>query len=113
MFEQTIINEQRSPWALAISFTIQTAMAAGIVLLSIITIDRLPEVQLPLPMPPLPRAPRPVELVDTAKARTSAATLPSKVFIAPVRIPDRVAMVVDDLSQTGAPVPAIEGIAGT
>jgi protein TonB len=114
MFEQTIISEQRSPWALAISFTIQTAMAAGIVLLSIITIDRLPQVQLPLPMPPLPRAPRPVELVDTAPARTSASSLSPRIFTEPVRIPSSVAMVVDDLSQTGAvPVPGIEGIAGT
>lgn len=113
MFEQTIITEHRSPWTLALSFTVQTAFAAGIVLLSIITIDNLPTVQLPAPMPPLPRAPQPVELVDTAPARMSR-TVANRVFTAPFRIPDRVAMVVDDLSQTGAPVPVIEtGVAGT
>ena len=113
MFEQTIITEQRSPWALALSFTIQTAVAAAIVLLSIITIDRLPEVQLPAPMPPLPRAPQPVELVDAAPVRTARTVTVNRIFTAPVRIPDRMAVVVDDVSQTGAPVPAIEGIAGT
>lgn len=113
MFEQTIINEHRSPWALALSFTVQTAFAAGIVLLSIITIDNLPVVQLPAPMPPLPRAPQPVELVDTAPARVSR-TVANRVFTAPFRIPYRVARAVDDLSETGAPVPSIEtGIAGT
>jgi protein TonB len=114
MFEQTIIHEQRSPWTFAVSVTLQTAMAAGVVLLSIITIDRLPNVELPAPMPPLPRAPATVELVDTSAVRaTTAAAMTTRVFTAPSRIPNRVAMVVDDLSQTGAPAPAIEGIAGT
>lgn len=113
MFEQTIITEHRSPWALALSFTLQTAFAAGAVLLSIITIDNLPTVQLPTPMPPLPRSPQPVELIDTAPARVSR-TLANRVFTAPFRIPDRVAMVVDNLSQTGSSVPVIDtGIAGT
>jgi protein TonB len=114
MFEQTVIHEQRSPWAFAASLTMQTAMAAGVVLLSIVTVDRLPNVELPVPMPPLSRAPVPVELVDTGAARAATTAAPAtRVFTAPSRVPDRVAMVMDDLSRIGAPVPAIDGIAGT
>jgi protein TonB len=111
MFEQAIITEHRRPWTLALSFTLQTAAAGAVVLLSIITIDKLPNVNLPLPLPPLPAAPRAVELVETPRSARGAISQ-TNVFTAPVRIPARIADIVDDVP-AGAAMPAIEGIVGT
>ena len=111
MFEQAILHPQRRPWTLAASLSLQSAIAGTVVLLSIITIDRLPNVALPTPLPPMPRAPKPVEVVMTEIVRSTRAAV-SNVFTAPVRIPDRVAMIVEDVKPGQHMDPGI-GIAGT
>lgn len=113
MFEQTILQPQRRPWTVAASLTLQCAVVGAGILLSIITIDRLPLVQLPLPLPPLPAAPRAVEIVAVERAATAAnSSARSRVFTAPARIPRTIATVVDD----GPPAPPsipFAGLAGT
>jgi protein TonB len=111
MFERAILNHQRRPWTMAVSLSLQSAAAGAIVLLSIMTIDQLPSVALPVPLPPLPRAPKPVEVVMTEMARTAQAKV-SRVFTAPVRVPDRVAMIVEDVTAASV-AEAVAGLAGT
>jgi periplasmic protein TonB len=112
MFEQAILNTRRRPWTLAVSLSLQSAAAGAVVLLSIITIDRLPAVVLPLPLPPMPAAPKPVEIVATEIVRT-ARTQMAGVFTAPVRIPRQIAMIVEDVSAAAGVVGAVGGLAGT
>lgn len=82
------------------------------VLLSIITIDQLPNVDLPVPLPPLPSAPRSVELVETPRSAVTASR-PTGVFVAPLHIPASIPRIVDEVP-AGPPMPFIEGgIVGT
>jgi protein TonB len=111
MFEQTIIHHHRRPWTLAVSLSLQSALAGAVVLVSIITIDRLPNIALPVPLPPLPRAPQAVEVVMTEITR-NAQVRASAVFTAPLRIPERVAMIVEDVAAVNASE-APAGLAGT
>lgn len=111
MFETAILNTPRRPWTLAASLTLQSAAAASVVLLSIITIEGLPMVTLPTPMPPVPAAPKPVEIVGTIIERVVRAQ-PTGIFTAPVRIPQRVAMIVEEVAP-GNVSGATDGLVGT
>jgi hypothetical protein len=112
MFEQAIIRQQRRPWTVATSFTLQSAAVGAAVLLSIIHIDRLPGVQLPVPLPPLPAAPRAVEIVAAERMPSSAATSPRAVFTEPSRIPRSIAVIVDEVP-AGPPSVPFGGLTGT
>jgi protein TonB len=112
MFEQAILQQQRRPWTLAASLTLQSAAIGAGILLSIITIDRLPGVQLPVPLPPFPAAPRAVEIV--AAERTSAAggpVTPRAVFLEPTRIPRAIANIIDEapLAPPSLPFAGLDG----
>lgn len=116
MFEQSVLIPQRRPWTLAASLTLQSAIAATIVLLSIFNIERLPLINVPSVMPPLPAAPKTVELVRTSSAGASPSLLSTpvtrKAFVEPSRIPKGIA----DLNEINSGViPAISspGIPGT
>jgi protein TonB len=111
MFEHAILTHKRRPWTMAVSISLQSALAGALVLFSIITIERLPGVALPVPLPPMPRAPKPVEVIMTEIIRTAQVSA-SNVFTAPVRIPDRVAMIVEDVTGS-ARADTAGGIAGT
>jgi protein TonB len=115
MFEQAILQQRGRSWTLAASLTMQSAFAGGILLLSIWTIDRLPGVTLPVPLPSLPASPRPAEIVASERSAAAAFTsraLREKVFIAPSRIPDRVAVVIDDVN-SAPPAGVVSGLTGT
>jgi len=104
---------------MAASLTLQCAAAGAVVLVSIISVQQLPMVRLPAPLPPVPRIQGPaVELVATGAAgRAGALSTPltnvpqRRVFQEPTGIPAKVAMIVDQIiggaavSGTGAGVP--------
>ncbi|HET8550761.1 MAG TPA: energy transducer TonB [Bryobacteraceae bacterium] len=106
MFEQFSIAEKHTnPWAVMVSFTAQAAVAAAVVLLSIIQFQKLDPGALVLQPPPL-FAPSPlreavsivaVERSGVAPRFTTAA--PPRPLVVPTRIPDKVAYI-DDGPQT-------------
>jgi protein TonB len=114
MFEQAILTDSGKPWTLALSVTLQTAAAGAVVLLSILTVDRLPSVSLPPALPPLP-APRPfVEIVATSVGASTAASsslMPRRqIFAEPARIPHGIPQIEDAFPVA---VPAISGSAAS
>lgn len=115
MFEQANIKAQRRPWTLAVSFTFQFAVAGAIILLSLINIDRLPSVVLPVPLPPLPSQPRAVEIVASSRAVSSVRSASEpRIFVEPARIPDRVLTTADPAGSVPAEPEIIGGgLAGT
>lgn len=118
MFEQSTINLQCRPWTLAASLTMQTAFAAGLVLVSIWTVDALPGREPTTPLPPLPAAPRAVEIVaaETSITRhpgSNVPTLPThRVFREPARIPQGINMTPDSAGSLPAPVEAAYSYTG-
>jgi protein TonB len=113
MFEQSVLTERRRPWTMAVSATLQSAFVGAAMLLSVLSIERLPSVVLPTPLPPLPAAPDPVQIVATEIVRTTAATIEALTpFTIPTRIPTEVKMIVDP---SGVPIVANStgGIVGT
>ena len=75
MFEQSVITGRKQPWTMAVSLTIQSSFVGAVVLLSILNLERLPNVVLPSPLPPLPAAPKAVEVVATKITRSANATV--------------------------------------
>lgn len=99
MFEQSVITAKRRPWSIAASLSLQSAFVGAAILLSLIHIDKLPAVSLPSALPPLPRAPRAIEVIATSVASRVPSGLSiqaSRVFQAPTRIPTGIPRIVDD-----------------
>lgn len=112
MFEQAALAHQKRSWTLLLSLFMQTAGAGAVVLLSILSIEKLPDVSLPIALPPVPRAPQAVEVVMTSIVREARSTARS-VFVAPSRIPQRVAMIVDQITGVEAGEKVAGGLEGT
>jgi protein TonB len=112
MFEQAILTERKRPWTMAVSVTLQSATVGAILVLSILSVERMPDVTMPSPLPPLARAPA-VEIVASEVARTarSAATALSATLLAPIRIPQQIAMITDPAPEVGSGSP--DGLVGT
>ena len=94
---------------MVISFSLQAAAVVAVVLISILTVDKLGAINLPQPMPPYPRAPKAVEIVAVHRGTPEPGIrpqIPVREFVAPSRIPAKVAMV-DDGPQmlAAAPLP--------
>jgi protein TonB len=74
-----------------LSFAIQSAAIAIGIVLSILTVHKLDAVSLPQPLPPYPRAPKAMKLVETpGQARHGAAFVArrlAKPFVAPTIVP--------------------------
>lgn len=104
MFEHAVLTNEHRPWTMAASLTLQAAIAGGIVLTSILSIQQLPMVSLPRPVPPYRTAPKAVELVPTPRSATSSTAYNSlrQIFREPSRIPTTITRFLDDLP-TGPP----------
>jgi protein TonB len=112
MFEQAILTERKRPWTMAVSVTLQSAFVASVVLVSILTVERMPDFELPAPLPPFSRAPKPVEIVAAEIIRTANSVQQmASGFFEPVRIPQTVAMITDPAPNVGAG--SSEGLVGT
>jgi hypothetical protein len=113
MFEESVLIERKRQWTMAASFTLESAFVGAVVLLSMLTIERLPNVVLPAPLPPLPAAPAAVEVVATRITRGAASTLTAlNTFVEPARIPRAIAAIVDPPATT-APTIYAGGIPNT
>lgn len=118
MFEQSTINVQGRPWTMAASLTMQSGIAAALVLFSVWTVDALPGLSVTTPLPPLPAAPRAVEVVAAessmrrSSGSSSAPVYPARRgFTEPSRIPQGVNMVPD--APTGVIATGVgEGVPG-
>ena len=127
------IETTNKPWTVMLSATMQTAAVGSAVLLSILQFQTLDLRGLIQP-PPLvaPYRPEPVKVVSVERSAGSArvvmtAAVP-KVFVAPARIPDRIAKIVDPdpggpvieigrdgfiPSEHAVPLPGVLGASGT
>jgi periplasmic protein TonB len=77
-----------------------------------LSIERLPQLMLPAPLPPLPAAPSAVEVVATEIIRTATAVINTyPTFMQPSSIPTRVAMITDPPVEIG-PVGSPDGVVG-
>jgi protein TonB len=109
MFEQFSAAEKHTnPWAVMLSFTTQAAVAGSVVLLSIIQFQKLDLSALVLQPPPLfapspiPEAVRIVAVERSGSVPRFTVTSTPRAFVAPTRIPDKVAYIDD-----GRQVPTI------
>jgi periplasmic protein TonB len=105
MFEQSVISQtHRRPWALGISFTMETALVGGLVLLSVLHVDKLPpldmHIMVPYPKIDLKEA---VTLVRTETMQQQPSISMPRPFYAPARIPQTVDHIVDQPSMGSAP----------
>src|SRR4051794_36854588 len=112
MFEQSVVTFERRPWTMAASLPLQCAAAGGILLASLVHLERLPLASPRMPLPPVPKLASPVvELVEAPEELSQAAgqTIPvvHKPLVVPTRIPTHVSQVIDNFSQIAAPVAAI------
>ncbi len=107
MFEQSLVSQtHRKPWAMGVSLTMETAFVGALILWSVLHVDKLPPVDMHI-MVPYPRTP---DLKDAVKIvghpevvqRSAAITMP-RPLVAPTHIPDRIAVVEEDLSIGSAP----------
>jgi protein TonB len=113
MFEQSVITGRKQPWTMAVSLTIQSSFVGAVVLLSILNLERLSNVVLPSPLPPLPAAPKAVEVVAAKITRSANATVAAlNTFTEPARIPRTIAMIVDP-PPNGVPAGYSGGIPNT
>lgn len=96
---------------MAFSFAIEAVAITAIVVGSVLTVDKLGAVSLPQIMPPLPRAPKAVTLVETPKSVGGSAPAlrlaPARPFVVPTRIPTSVAEIHDDPEMFETPGPSI------
>jgi protein TonB len=118
MFEQSLIAEaqNRRPWTMALSLTMQASLVGAAILVSIIHIETLGTAALRdrlfVPSLPMRAQPKAVEIVGTVRAgvvRNPALTAPG-VFTAPTRIPTSIAKI-DDIGEAAPNV--IYGERGT
>jgi periplasmic protein TonB len=108
MFEDSLVESTErlvrgNLWTTTISFASQAALLAGLLLLSLLYPDALPMRTLisSLEAPPSsPPAPVPVQPIRTT-ARTTE--IHSNALRVPTRIPDRIAIVRDEPTETGGP----------
>jgi len=113
MFEQAVITHQRNPWSMVLSLIMQSAAAASVVIVSLFTIQRLPNIALPIPLPPFPSMPKAVELVPApAGTQARGPSIPRRAFTAPSRIPPGIHDIHDDALSAVPLLPADPGIAG-
>lgn len=95
------------------SFVIQTAALAVCVILSLFTVHTLDAVALPQPLPPYPRAPKPVKLVETHQAVSNSRAFTShrifKPFVAPTKVPTGVPRIEDGPEMMLAQAPSLTG----
>src|SRR5260370_8632544 len=105
MFEQSIISQtHRRPWALGISFTMETVLVGGLVLLCVLHVEKLPPLDMHI-MVPYPK----IDLKDVVTlVGTQGVPQPSSIsmprpFYAPARIPQTVDHIVDQPSIGSAP----------
>ncbi len=83
----------------AVSFAIQSLILVTAGVASVLTVQQLPTVGLPVPLPPVPAVPRAVEIVATQRSTMARASAQPRVFTAPSRIPLSIANIADE----GAP----------
>jgi len=107
MFEHLLDSsknrERTRPWALVLSFVVQISLLAGMILVTIIQMEALPEsMQLtflaapaPPPPPPPPPAARPVRRIIRRVSQVQAGRV-----IAPREIPKEIAMIEEDIPET-------------
>lgn len=84
---------------MALSFLLQGVGLTIAVVVSILTVDKLGAISLPQPMPPMPRFPRAVAIVDTHRGTSRSSSplrfSPARPFVAPTHIPNGVRMIQD------------------
>ncbi len=104
---------------MAASLSLQSAIVGTIVLASIVSVQQLPMISLPTPLPPLPRIPRPVvELVATGVAGAAGMLVPStvvprKMLVTPTTIPTKVQMITDDFAAYTGPTGPVGAVGPT
>jgi protein TonB len=105
MFEQSIISQTHSkPWALGVSLTMESALVGGLVLLSILRVDKLPPVDMHIMVPyPKINLKDVVKLVGTEAVRQQPSLVMPKPFYAPTRIPQSIPHFVDEPSVGSGP----------
>jgi len=105
MFEQSIISQtHRRPWALGISFTMETALVGGLVLLSVLHVDKLPPLDMHI-MVPYPKIDlkNVVTLIGTQGVPQPSSISRPKPFYAPRTIPRIIGQFVDEPNVGGPP----------
>lgn len=115
MFEQSVTYRQPTykPWTVFASFSAQTLFLAAAIAVPLVFTDHLPQFKwvatitapAPIPAPPsVVRQDRSVQRVTEAPSR------PQKVFVAPLRVPDRVDTTPDDPSLIASTPPSLPQI---
>jgi protein TonB len=99
-----------------LSFMIQATAVAVILILSLFTVHKLDAVSLPQPLPPYPRAPKAMKLVETPQAAASNGAFVgqrvARPFVIPARVPVGVAMIEDGPEMMLAQAPSLTGGGG-
>ena len=102
MFEQTLLTNNglvTKPWTMLVSLTGQCALVGVAILAPLIVTDNIRPVQLAniltAPAPP-PPPPPPAVAVPTTTARAVVRQFVAGVLLSPVRIPERIAQIIDD-----------------
>jgi periplasmic protein TonB len=98
---------------MVLSFTIQAAAISIGIIVSVLTVHKLDAVALPQPMPPYPRAPKPIKLVDTPQRASSRAVIAThrsaEPFVVPTRVPIGVPVIHDGPEMMLTQEPALLG----
>jgi protein TonB len=93
-----------------VSFSLQVIAITVGVIVSILTVDKLGAFSLPQPLPPIPRAPRPVQIVAVKpyfSGKSSGIVAPARPVFVPRTIPTTVARIVDEPSMAAVAPPMI------
>jgi protein TonB len=107
MFEQSVIGDNKGPWTMAASLTLQCVVVAAVALWSLLHIEALGPIRVPTPLPPFPRMSA-VEVVDVQRSSAPgpSAVIPAQrhVFKAPTQIrpADPALASVEEAPSTGA-----------
>lgn len=118
MFEQTFVDGQgktNKPFAVFVSFVMQTLMIIVLILIPLIYTDTLPKAQLtsflvappPPPPPPPPPSPTPVKVVKVIPKQFDAGKL-----MAPKQIPKEIAMIKEEELPPMQSVGVVGGVPG-